>query len=199
MKLEDWEYFFIFIGFVVIIILLNPIIKNDFFLDHEEFFEMAILGKNKLAEDYFIGSENITIGKPIEWYIYIFNHMGELKKIEIKVKIIKSYMMPPDSVNCEPDSEISILDIPLSIENNEFYFYNFTWLISEVFNTNDKEIMIKINDVRIQEDISINDDSSFRILFELWVYNEKSKQYEFGWLSKGEPRCVWNQIWCQIS
>jgi len=44
-------------------------------------------------------------------------------------------------------------------------------------------------------DVKATFEYNFRLIFELWVFDQKSGKFVFGWTSGQELRCAWNQVW----
>jgi hypothetical protein len=45
---------------------------------------------------------------------------------------------------------------------------------------------------RAQSNIEALNGYNFRIVLELWVYDEISESYNYGWVTKQEPHSAWN-------
>ena len=40
---------------------------------------------------------------------------------------------------------------------------------------------------------------NYKVVLELWVYDEELGDFRFGWGQGDEMRCVWNQIWFNVT
>ena len=47
----------------------------------------------------------------------------------------------------------------------------------------------------VQTSVFAEDGYNFRIILELWFYDEGLNEFQFGWGYGDELRCAWNQIW----
>jgi len=165
----------------------------------EQFFALGILGSNKMAEHYYPNDNpNITLNTPVQWYLYLYNHMSEAQYIIIKVKLLNSTTPPPNSTSCTPSSQPAFTEIRRALTDNETLETQFTWSIKETQKEGGSTIIkeLTVNDnpvtgINAYATSGIN----YRIIFELWTYNENTQQFEFGWRSGNERRCAWTQIW----
>jgi Protein of unknown function (DUF1616) len=155
----------------------------------EQFIEFGLLGKNKMAEDYFTDvNSTITMGSQLDWYIYIHNHMGNSQTVIVRVKLLNSTMEIPNNQKHEPSPYPSLDELPLTLSNNETLLLPFSWAITGL-ERQDNSVLINqlaINSETFVAHVSTPSNSFFRIVFELWVYNSSTKEYEFGWTSGEE-------------
>lgn len=168
------------IGFVYIVSLYWP--KYE-----EYFFELGLLGKEGKAEGYFPDDNStIHVGTPMSWRIYVHNHMGREQDVSIRVKVLNSTMLAPDDRGHEPSPEPYFSEIPVSLSVDETVLVPFSWSVYDAEPRNGTLIRgLIVNDGFVDVDVRGSDDR-FRVVFELWVYDEASDQYVFGWYSKGE-------------
>lgn len=201
MNLGEWRNIFIIVGILGISIIAVPVISSYFSNTQEPFIAMAVLGKEMLAEDYYPDNElNINIGDPITWHVYIYNQMGRAQYVAIKFKILNNTLASPNTSLCVPSPAPVIYEFRDILLSNETKIEPFTWEIIEAYNdTHTLEISkIKINERLIDVDIVIGIDEATRLVFELWIFNNVSKEFSFALISNGELRCIWNQLWINI-
>jgi len=168
------------IGFIYVVGLYWP--KYE-----EYFFELALLGGNGTAEGFFLDENStINIGSRMRWQLYVHNHMGREQDLTIKVKLLNSTMRAPDDREHDPSPAPVFLEYPLTLLKDETIIIPFSWNIARAEPQNGTLIKgLIVNDNLI--DVSIRDSNyRFRIVFELWVYDETSDLYQFGWYSKDE-------------
>ena len=81
--------------------------------------------------------------------------------------------------------------------DNETLIFPFQWRLLNI--TDDGNIIaidkIMMNEKVFQTYVEAINEHTFRIVIELWVYEEAIGDFIFGWTSGKETRCVWNQIW----
>lgn len=198
MNLDDLKIIYFSITALIVISIYSPLIMEHFPAPREEsFFALALLGKEGLAENYYPGEEPIVYpDTPVKWHIYIYNHMGESQQIKIKIKLVDSNTPPPNITTCTPSPTTEIFEIRRFILNNETLIIPFEWSISEVIEVNDryKMSLMQVNDYPINIDMAMDKEEALKMVFELWVYDENTRDFVFGWSERGDSRCVWNQI-----
>ena len=151
-----------------------------------QFIEFGLLGKDKIADNYFLyDNSTVSTDSQVDWYLYIHNHMGTSQDVIVKVKLLNSEMEIPNDQEHEPSPFAPFIELPFSLLNNDTLLVPFSWSITETI-LQDASILLKqlkVNDQSIEVDVSTFSYSFFRMVFELWVYDPVSQQYEFGWRS----------------
>ena len=172
------------VGLVVLLIVMIAFISSIWPSQENYFIELGILGKNKTADAYFSNLDSIIeVGLQSEWYLYVHNHMDSVQNISLRIKILNSTMTLPNDNNNEYSPYESFAEFPLSLSVNETIFVPFIWGISDIVIQNDS-VAIKqliVNSQICEVDIMNFSDSYFQLVFELWVYEDSSQEYKFGW------------------
>jgi len=179
---------FIFGSILLIFIFSVSVISAMWPRSNENFFELGLLGKDKKAEGYFDSSNStITIGEPIIWNIYLSNNMGNDQDVLIKMKLLNSSTQIPNDRSHAPSPVRSYYEIPVSLSEDESSMIPFIWTVSKAQHQGRFEHIegLIINDKTVNVDV-MSSDSSFRIVFELWAYNESTGKYVFSWNSGKE-------------
>ena len=57
---------------------------------------------------------------------------------------------------------------------------------------------ININDEPIAINIIADQNMMYKIIFELWIYDDVQGSFLFGWDFQQERNCVWNQLWFNV-
>jgi hypothetical protein len=203
MNLSNWRIVFFSVTALLIISLSSP-----FLIDllpprqGETFFALALLGENGIADDYYPGDEpTLFTDTPIKWQTYLYNHMGEAKQIKVIIRMASSETSPPNSTSCTPSSAPELFEIRRALMDNETMILPFEWRITG-FNETQGIInisKIQINEHTITTEIVISSNENLRMIFELWIYDDTSREFIFGWNVRDEPQCVWNQLNFEIS
>lgn len=201
MNLKEYKGFFIICVLVLFLILAVYVISSFWPRYEERFFELGLLGRNKKAEDYYPGnSSTLEVGSNVTWYIDIRNHMGSSQNVSVRVKLLNSTMQTPDDREHEPSPHQYFIELPLSLSVDETLLVPFSWSILEADSRNDsitiKRLMV-INQT-VEVDLSALSDDRFRMIFELWVYDQSSGEYIFGWDSGKEFYSVSLYIWFNL-
>ena len=152
----------------------------------ERFFEFGLLGKDKMAESYYPNNNStLNLGSQVNWYVYLHNHVGSFQEVIVRVKLLNSTMELPNNKEHKPSPFVSFIDFPLSLSVDDSKFVTFSWSILEAVSQNDSVILksLMVNDQTFAVNVSALSNSFFRMVFELWVYDESSQEYLFGWES----------------
>jgi Protein of unknown function (DUF1616) len=152
----------------------------------EQFIELGLLGRNKMAEDFFQNSNStVTVNSQNDWYIFIHNHMENSQNILIKVKLLNSTMEIPDDQEHKPSPYASFAEFPISLSNNETLLFPFSWSITGLDYVGGSVVLrqMMINEATTNINVTTSSTSYFQMVFELWVYNNSSEEYDFGWTS----------------
>ena len=161
----------------------------------ERFIAMGILGRNGKAEDYYPKNDSsIQVGDQVYWYIYVYNHWDKVQNVSIMVKILNSTTPPPNDLKDESSPASPILEIRLLLNENETRLVPFFWHVEDAEIRKNVTVINKlvINEKTISLNVYGKPDSFFRIIFELWIFNEETGSFEYGWHSKEIHYCVWN-------
>ena len=173
---------------LVVLLILTGVFLSIFWPRYEErFFELGLLGKDKLAKDYYLNDNySLTLGSKVDWFIYVHNHIGSAQNVVVKVKLINSTIDLPNDLDNQPCPFDSIAEFPLSMSVNDSLIVPFSWIIVEAISQKNSTIIkqLTVNDQIVEVNVSDFSKSFFRMVFELWVYNESLQTYEFGWESE---------------
>ena len=148
------------------------------------FIELGLLDKNKAATAYFaIDNSTLEIGTQVKWFVFVHNNMGNAEKISVRVKLLNSTMAQPIDSKNTPSPFSFFLDIPSSLSINETALLPFTWGVSEVTSQDGATIIRQLTVNNQIIDVNVSSKDYFSIVFELWVYDQASQNYLFGWRS----------------
>jgi len=170
----------------------------------EQFFALGILGENMMAEHYYPGdSPNIKLGDVVKWHVTIYNHMGSVQYIAIRAKLLNQTTPPPDDLNNTASPVLFFREIRHVLVDNETWTFPFYWSAERATESNGavQIIELKLNNMTINErlDTTAIHGHNFRIVLELWTYNDSIDGFQFGWRAGGEARTAWVQIWFNIT
>ena len=198
MSLDDWRLFFVSVCMVLMLGVFGPFVMAYFPRGEERFFALAVLGEEGMAEKYYPDDDsNVSVGENVHWILYLYNHMGEAQYVAVRVKLLNSTTPTANSTSCAPSPAPVVYEIRDVLLNNETRLYPFTWSTEEVGWIGDFVgiNLLSVNGDLVEVDVCSRDGVDFRFVFELWVFDEKSDDFRFGWSYGDESRCVWNQIW----
>jgi len=168
----------------------------------ERFFELGLLGEEERTERYYPNNNStLEIGSLALWNIYIHNHMGTPQNVSIRVKLLNSTMQTPDNREHVPSPFSHFVELPLSLGVDETKIVPFAWSIGEVDYGNDSVTIrrLVVNNQTFNVEVSALLDNRYRIIFELWVYDQSTHQYAFGWDSGKEFYSASLYMWFSVA
>jgi hypothetical protein len=165
----------------------------------DEFLAMWVLGANGLAEHYYPNDNpNLKPSENVNWTLGVYNHMGRIEYIVVRVKLLNSTLPSPDGVTGTPSPTSPLLEMRRILVDNETWSLPFSW---EILALAKKGQSLSITGMVIQQMpfegtlASTVSGSQFRFVFELWFFDESSNDLAFSWQSMGVQHAVWTQIW----
>lgn len=199
-RVSDRQLFLI-LGVVILLIgIWVPVIQPYLPSKEETYFELAILGAGEKADNYYPENDpNINTDEILDWNIHVYNHIGSDTYVSIRVKLLNSTMSLPNSAKCTPSDSTVIYDLTKGLANNQTIVFPLSWSINDINNEQGftRIQSLTINDEDIRVDIT-DIENNFRLIFELWIYNSKLEELDFGWKSDEGKRCAWTHIWFNI-
>lgn len=202
MSLDDWHLVFVSVCLVLVIAACAPVVSAFMKVREEQFFALAVLGEEGMVEKYYPDYDpNIEVGEEVHWTIYLYNHLGEAQYVAVRVKLLNSTMLAPNSTSCSPSPAPVVYEIRRVLLDNETWLYPFDWnLLNVVLNGDSISIeRLMINGQPYQINVGTLNGFNFRIVLELWIYDEVSERFNFGWVTMQESHCAWNQIWFNVT
>jgi hypothetical protein len=189
-------------GLILLLIVAVAVISNFWPQSDERFIELGLLGKDKKAEEYFVNDNPaLKVGTQVNWFLYLHNKMINSQFIQINVKILNSTMQSTDDRTHQPSPVASVVEIPELLAPNSTQLIPFTWSIDNAI-PQESSIVIKritINGQTVNIEVPAVSTSSFNIVFELWVYDQSSQTYQFGWESGKGFRSASVSMWFSLS
>jgi hypothetical protein len=169
----------------------------------EQFYAMYILGSNGLAEHYYPNDNpDLAVGVPVNWTIGIYNHMGSLEYVVVRVKLLNSTLASPDELTGTPSSVVPLFEFVRVLVNNETWSIPFVWrLLSLSSSSGGVQITgISINHVAFTGNLArAISGVNYRFIFELWFYGKATNDLVFSWQAQNVQHSVWTQIWFNVT
>jgi len=202
MSLDDWHLVFVSICLILVLAVSTPIVMAYLPRRGEPFMALAVLGEEGMTEHYYPSDDPyIEVGEEVHWTLYLYNHMGEAQYVAVRVKLLNSTMLAPNSTSCSPSLAPVVYEVRRILLDNETWLYPLDWSLLKV--SGDVELMtidgLMMNGAVFQTDVEAFHGYNFRVVLELWVFEEASEGFIFGWRSDEEFRCAWNQIWFNVT
>jgi uncharacterized membrane protein len=165
----------------------------------DSFFATWILGAQGMAADYYPnGNTSLGVGQDVKWMLGVYNHMGSLQYVVLRVKLINSTMTTPNSTTGIPSAATPILEFARVVLDNETWSIPFTWKIINLDQAGSSIVITRLsinNSTLTGEFSSAIQGINFRFVFELWSYDETTHELAFSWISAGESHSAWTEIW----
>jgi len=201
LNLENYRTLFVSVSLILILVASAPVIGMFLPREEEPFFALALLGVGGMADQYYPdGDPNIGVGVPVRWHLYLYNHMGGAQYVAVRVKLLNSTLPGPDSALYRPSPVPAFFELRRVLVNNETWISLFFWRVSGADYRDMVAItQLVVNNVTLSLDARALRGYNFRLVFELWVYDDASGGFGFGWRSGQEYRCAWNQIWFNVT
>jgi uncharacterized membrane protein len=166
----------------------------------EQFFASWVLGAQGMAADYYPNNNpNINPGIQVTWTLGVYNHMGSLQYVVLRVKLLNSTMEAPNDTTGQPSQAPTVLEFARVLVNNETWSIPFVW---EIQNATAIQGTVTITGLSINQTTlagqfaSAYSGQNFRFVFELWHYDATTNQLSFTWTtSDGQLHAAWTQIW----
>ena len=198
MSLDDWHLVFVSVCLMLVLAASAPVAVALLPSREESFFALAVLGEEGMAESYYPEDDpRIEVGEEIHWTIYLYNHMGETQYVAVRVKLLNTTVLSPNSTLCSPSPSPVVYEVRRVLMDNVTWLYPFSWSIEDIELVGDfLEIkFLTVNGAPIGTRAISEMDLNYRLVFELWVYDVDLQDFRFGWRYGDEMRCAWNQIW----
>lgn len=165
----------------------------------EPFFAMWILGSGGLAEHYYPRDDpNLMIGEDVNWTLGVYNHMGSIQYVVVRVKLLNSTLASPDELTGTPSPVSSILEYTRVLVDNETWSIPFLWKILNLTTTGERVAItgLLVNQYAIGGVVATAVSGfNYRFVFELWFYDPAKDDLSYSWRTGDSIHCVWTQIW----
>ena len=171
----------------------------------DEFLALFTLGATRKAELYFPGDRtDILQNTRISWYVGVYNHMGSVQLVKVVFKILNSSMLGPDSLNNTAAVRAPFYEEARLLLANETWVIPVSWSVLNATRTGNTTSIhsLVFNGETLRGNVEVQADRgyNFRIVLELWVYDERAGTYSFVWLGNGEEQhAAWNQLWFNMT
>jgi hypothetical protein len=166
-----------------------------------QFMELGLLDTNQGTFSYFSNNESlININEKLDWNIYVHNHMDKDKNALIRVKLINSTNLAPNDFNHTFSPAHHIYEYNLFLLKEQKMILPFEWNISTVIKQDNMNLFtLVINENIVEAPVSNDVNGIYRIIFELWMYNETVDEYEFTWHDENETFSASLYIWFRLN
>ena len=178
---------------------------------YDQYFALYTLGSAGLAEHYFPGDVvDILPRVQISWYVGVYNHMGTVQLVRVVFKLLNLSMLGPNQVNNNTASpRESFYETTRLLVSNDTWIFPVNWSVLNATEIHFPPSPPKATEIHSltfngqvltdNVDVKALYGYNYRIVIELWVYDDSSGNFSFAWTANGEERSVYNQIWFNMT
>jgi len=195
---RDLRLLVIFIGIVTVVTsgvayrTLNP-------PPSEQFFAMWILGFEGLAQNYYPDDNpNLAVGEELNWTLGIYNHMRSIQYVVVRVKVLNSTLVGPDDLTGTPSPITPLYEFTRVLLDNETWSIPFIWNIQNITQRGPMSMLsgLLVNQIPFNGELAMAVSGfNYRLVFELWFYDQTKNDLAFSWREDDSYRSVWTQVW----
>ncbi len=184
MKLGDYKLIFVAVALIGVLLIASPVIGGAIRLpEGEQFSELYLLGPSQMAENY---PSNIAVGENYSVYVGVGNQLGASAYYVLYVKLGNQTDQLPNSTTSTPSPLVPLYEYRFSIPDSANWqsLLKFSVTNAAIQATNSQINTLKINDVtnNVDKPAIWNSNSTtftYRLFFELWLYNDQAGSIEF--------------------
>jgi hypothetical protein len=184
MKLRDYRLLFIIVGLIGILLIASPIWLNAVQLSPgERFSELYLLNADGVAGNYPF---NIIVNQNYAVNIGVGNHLGSLAYYLVYVKLLNETDPLPNSNTSLPTPVTPLYVCRFFIPSSQTREGLIAFSVNGASITKSQSVVnqmvINGNIIEVQKPANWNTNSTmyhYRLLFELWLFNEKSCSFEY--------------------
>ncbi len=186
MKLGDYKLIFIAVAIIGSLLIASHAIAGAIQPPvGEQFSELYLLGPNQMAENY---PSNMAVGQNYSVYVNVGNHLGASAYYVLYVKLGNETDQFPNATSGTPSPLTPLYEYRFSIPDSTNWqsLLNFSVSNASIQGNNAQINTLKINDVtlNVEKPTTWNSNSttySYRLFFELWLYNGQTGTVEFNY------------------
>jgi hypothetical protein len=184
MKLEEYKLVFAAVGLIGIILLATPALGAIISLPNgEQFSEIYVLGPEHLAQNY---PSNIAVGQNYSVYVGVGNHLGASAYYVLYAKFQNVTDLLPNATTETPSPALPLYEYRFSVPDGTSWESPLTFSVSNATISPNQSLVktVMINgfkfNVNSQVVWDLNSTTfSYRLVFELWLYNTTSNSVQF--------------------
>ena len=179
MKLEGYKLVFVAVGLIGVLLIASPALGVVIrFPGGEQFSELYLLGPDHMMENYPF---NIVTGQNYSVYVGVGNHLGSSAYYVLYVKFSNHTDLLPNATAGTPSILQPLYEYRFSIPDSMNWesLLNFSVSNASISGNNSQINTLQINGAAFNVDKPAMWDSNsttftYRLLFELWIYNSQS-------------------------
>jgi uncharacterized membrane protein len=166
----------------------------------EPFLTLYTVGETGKAQNYYPNDDpNLQAGEILQWYVGVYNHMGSVQYVAVRLKLLNSTMIPPNDSENEPSPEPVMMEFKHLLVSNETWIMPLTWHIDRIATQCNITVLFSMTvnnqSLTLDSPVSARNGYNFRIILELWTYKEETEAFSYAWFNGQKQVSVSNQIW----
>lgn len=165
----------------------------------EQYINLYVLDKERTTKGlYPSNNSNIPVGTTVEWLIGIQNLMDKTEYVSLKIKLGNETHPNPDIINYTlTTNELDVItEFQQVVKKEERYEIPFFWYISQISVIgNHYQLVLNINNQEFECDVTAVDGHNFRLIFELWRFDQVTQDFIFKQSGDREGYGLWIQLW----
>lgn len=169
----------------------------------EQFFALWVLGSHAKTEDYYPDNNpNLKVAEEVNWTIGVYNHMGSLEYVVVRVKLLNSTQPSPNQLVGSPSPASPLFEFTRVLLDNETLTIPFEWKITNVTLERQSVLItgLSLNQLQLGgELVKALSGRNYRFVFELWVLDARANDLSFSWSGMGGRHSAWVQIWFNVT
>lgn len=185
MKLGDYKLVFVVVGLIGVLLIASPALFGAIssLSEGKQFSEFYLLGPEKKAENY---PSNIAVDQTYSVYLNVVNRLGYSAYYILYVKLANESEQLPNTTHGKPSPLLPLYEYRFSIPNGASWQNLLSFSVSKAAITPTNSVIntLKINgnELNVEKQTAWNSNTTqftYRLFFELWLYNEKTGLAEF--------------------
>ena len=202
MNLDEWHLVFFSVCLALVLVSCAPVVGTLLPGREESFFALAVLGEDGNTDSYYPNDDPlIKVREEVHWIIYLNNHIGEVQYVAVRMKLLNSTMLAPNATSFNPSPAPVIFESRRFLMDDETWFFPFSWSILSAEQAGEYLYITSVlmNGEIVDAHVVALHGFNYRLVLELWVYDEELRDFRFSGNFNDEVVCVWNQLWFNVT
>jgi hypothetical protein len=171
---------------------------------YDQYFALFTLGSSGKTEHYFPGEKyDIFQGTRMSWFVGVYNHMGTVQLVKVVFKFLNSTIEGPDQLHNIPGNRTSFYETTRLLLSNDTWMFPVGWSVLNATQSANATVIhvLLFNGETLSENVEVEalHGYNFRMVIELWAYDQAIGDFTFAWEANGAERSAWNQIWFNMT
>jgi len=162
-----------------------------------QFFTISTLGSEFVASYYPNDNLVLSQGDSLKWNVQVYNHMGNVEYVSVRVKLLGPSQYGPDDNLHVPSTTVPLYEERHMVANNSTWTMPLDLAITGFDQASSTITSASINGKKV-ENLNISSNGGIRVIVELWRYDIEFQNFVFTWPAGADKiGSAWNQIWIE--